>query len=225
MPTWTAIRSRSPNYAALLPIKVKEDDRLSPVDNTHFRRSSGQFEAVSSSSSDDVGYGRGVQSLAPPTSSGRNARLDSSDHAPTAVKGSQASFSSAVPIQKRASPAKRLSLGLFALKSPTDKNVGGKKGRRLASAQEAEADAPPSMKPGKSSNSKKEKGNKKQSKEAQTVLQIITGLDTIYLPFTNLSLGSPTAKATEGKALPDVSSKEIKKLKGEYMDRLACERL
>lgn len=208
MPVWPALRSRptQQQYATLLSAKG-EGDRLSPVDNTHLRRvSSAQSGAYSSASSvEDDGYSRHAVPAAVTALDGGQPRAQREtaveQEAPQAVQGSRASFSATpTDTKKRSHGGKKLSLGSLAWKGALSK--GGPEKKAAEQDESPLSTSPPS---------KSRKKEKKEVKEAQTVLQLITGLDTIYLPFTNLSL-TPQSKAKS--VLPDLSSKEIKKLKG-----------
>jgi hypothetical protein len=95
------------------------------------------------------------------------------------------------------------------LKGPSNKSTREATQRELRAQDEDKDTCTPQRKSKKTRNK-----DKKQTREAQTVLQLITGLDTIYLPFTSFSTPSQTASPAGSNALPDVSSKEIKKLKG-----------
>lgn len=212
MPAWTGLRSRSPAKAYASLLSHKDDDRLSPG-VTHFRRgSSAQSDVLSSASSDDGAYYRDAQSLAVPTQSGRHARLASDKTgAPAPVAGSKSSYSTdPLAQQERGEASKRLGLKKWSVKVPFAKSCSAKEQVKPDKAQkDKEATPHPVIKTA-------HKKHKKESKEAQTVLQLITGLDTIYVPFTNLSIGSNATTPQYSSNLPDVSSKDVKKLKCQY---------
>lgn len=123
--------------------------------------------------------------------------------------GSRSSYSTAGNGNKERRVGKKLSFSAWALRRPSTKT--GQLEKRAASAVQAE-DKPKLSPPVRLKIARKT--GKKTVKEAQTVLQLITGLNTIYLPFTNLSWASKGDEKQVDNTLPNVSSKDVMKLKG-----------
>lgn len=250
MPSWPSIiksknAAADAGYATLLPSR-HENDQLSPAGYEHRRTSTAISEALTSSSSEaeaDIGDERVVRNIrdqSQPDGSSKNhaslghgrrhehARLASDE--PFAKqqqqqqqqtkngspqKGRISFSSSADPSSKKAnwSSKGRLSLDVFSLKSVSSKKASKKDENEN---DKAKVDAPEKEK----KENVKVKTAKKEALQAQTVLELITGLNTIYLPQLPFGNGKDSSKKgtlpvkPPSKPLPQVSSKQIKRLKG-----------
>lgn len=213
MPSWAGIRRHSRTYATLLSAKSPEDDRpASSRAGSHFKQlSPATLDGQSSSSSD---YGEDPESAhrqAVRLQYGhQSARADREESpvAPEPVVGSRSSYSTPVDGKDgRRYAGNKVNFKAWGLKRSLS-NLSHKE-KKTSSAVQTEHKHALSLPPGRKHVHTKDQA---KTKEAQTVLQLITGLDTIYLPFTNLALTK--AESTQ-VSLPDVSSKDVRKLKGQ----------